>query len=196
MKKYFTLPSYSRVGILIRTYMVEVMKGHLEKKIESQPYSVYIRINQTALSFNSTDRPKELEEHISKKKYGEVIEGINKIIVKEYEKYKKGNFEFINTNFTYSEIILYAIIAIIIVCILIWSPSEEEAHLAYAGFASVLAVTLGGMGLAWAECKSKIAQVCAPQNITGIIEERIRKYLLGVSNDTLTWRVGPDFYWI
>lgn len=33
MKKYFTLPQYSRVGILIRTYMVEVMRGHLEQKI-------------------------------------------------------------------------------------------------------------------------------------------------------------------
>lgn len=69
MRKYFTLPSYSRVGILIRTYMVDVMKGHLEKKIENQPQSVYIKINQTALSFNSRDRPKELEELISRKKY-------------------------------------------------------------------------------------------------------------------------------
>lgn len=52
------------------------------------------------------------------------------------------------------------------------------------------------MGFAWLECKSKIAQVCAPRNITGVIEDRLREYLGRESNDTLTWRVGPDFYWI
>ena len=32
--------------------------------------------------------------------------------------------------------------------------------------------------------------------MTGSIEEKLRQYLKGASNDTLTWRVGPDFYWL
>ena len=41
-----------------------------------------------------------------------------------------------------------------------------------------------------------MAKICAPQNMTGSIEEKLRQYLKEVSNDTLTWRVGPDFYWL
>lgn len=57
-KKYFMLPNYSRVGILIRAYMIKVMRGNMEQKKETQPHSIYIPINETALSFNPYERPK------------------------------------------------------------------------------------------------------------------------------------------
>ena len=81
-----------------------------------------IKINSTALSFNPNKRPQELEESISKKKYGQIIEGVNRIIESEYKKYKMGSTNNLNYSLTYSEMVMYTGVILIIIAMVLWTP--------------------------------------------------------------------------
>ena len=71
---------YSRVGVLIRPYMNKVMAAKMEEMRDLEPQTVYIKVNPSALSFNPYKVPPEIEEQISKHRYGQIIRGVNSII--------------------------------------------------------------------------------------------------------------------
>jgi hypothetical protein len=60
----------------------------------------------------------------------------------------------------------------------------------------MILVVFGGLAMAWLECKQTLSKVCPPSNVTTRIVEKIRQYFKSVSDESLTWRIGPDFYWL
>jgi hypothetical protein len=56
-KKYYKEPTYSRVNVLIRTYMREKMCSEIKEKEEKQDSIIYIPTNKLALSFNPNNYP-------------------------------------------------------------------------------------------------------------------------------------------
>ena len=94
------IAKYSRVGILIRPYMNPVMSTRLEEMRDYEPQTIYIKANQTALSFNPKRIPEALEERLSKRKYAQIIRGVNGIIDEEYKKNKMGRSVHIKNSIT------------------------------------------------------------------------------------------------
>lgn len=90
---------------------------------------------------------------------------------------------------------MYFLASILVLVSLVWSP--ENAHIAgVVGFCLLVVLIVGCMGFAWLECEKMVTRICPPSNMTMKIESRLREYFRGVSGGGLSWRVGPDFYWL
>lgn len=189
------IAKYSRVGILIRPYMNPVMSTRLEEMRDYEPQTIYIKANQTALSFNPKRIPEALEERLSKRKYAQIIRGVNGIIDEEYKKYKMGSSVHIKNSITYSEIVTYTLICLILLIMVIFKQHSDSTS-QYYFLAALLALIVVGSCMAWAECHRNIYKVSSSNNIAEKIQSQIKRYLESVSNDTLIWKAGPDFYWL
>lgn len=90
-KKYSQGPRYSRVNVLIRTYMRDKMCEEVKIREENNDSVIFIPTSDLALSFSPTHYPKGIEDVLPLAHYSSIIAEVNHIIENEYVRYKSSN---------------------------------------------------------------------------------------------------------
>ena len=163
-KKSSYSPPLSKVGILIRNYMLKPMKKMIENRKNNKTTSVFIHINNSCLNFDPKAFPEELSKLISKKKYAEIIREINKIIENEYILYKVTNQLQLTNQLTYSEYFII-VLMIILLFILIFKPDIDIAY-EYGLHGLLLFGSCMGIVGTWIQSKNKLESVISSTNVT------------------------------